>query len=171
MRPCYTHGVEICGLSDILNFMKVYTLGYQHLSLSEYIDVLRASGVGVILDVREIAWSRKPGFSKSQLKASLSDAGINYIHVPSAGNPSSIRKTAKSSKECLKAYQEHLRTNDHCIDELLSHIQLALENGRPACLTCFERLPTECHRSILIEALIGVQLHLDSIHLPIELLE
>ena len=41
------------------------TIGYEKRSLDEYIDLLLANGVEVVLDVRETAWSHKPGFSKT----------------------------------------------------------------------------------------------------------
>lgn len=133
--------------------MHVFTLGYEKISLQDYLYILIESGVGVVLDVRETAWSYKRGFSKSQLQAALKSVDIEYIHVPSAGNPSSNRKTAKSSAECLRRYKKHLEGHLDCLDELIVQIKKAAKSGRPACLTCFERLPEDCHRSILIDAI------------------
>jgi uncharacterized protein (DUF488 family) len=133
--------------------MRVYTLGYQQISLDHYVEALVRADVGVVLDVRETAWSYKPGFSKSQLQAALRAVRIDYVHIPSAGNPSSNRRTAKSTAECLRRYRTYLRRNSDCVNELLDYIKEAAKSGRPACLTCYEKKPTDCHRSILIEAL------------------
>jgi uncharacterized protein (DUF488 family) len=133
--------------------MRLYTLGYQQVSLQDYLQSLVESGIGVVLDVRETAWSYKRGFSKSQLQAALNNVGISYIHVPSAGNPSQNRKTAKSPAECLRRYRKHLNQHPSCINELLVHIKRAAKAGRPACLTCYEKHHSDCHRSILVDAL------------------
>ena len=37
--------------------MRVYTLGYQQISLDEYMETLVEARVGIVLDVRETAWS------------------------------------------------------------------------------------------------------------------
>jgi uncharacterized protein (DUF488 family) len=145
--------------------MTLFTLGYQGLTVASYVAALEAAGAGVVLDVREVPWSRKPGFSKSPLAAALDAAGIEYLHVKSAGNPASIRKREASSAEVLDAYREHLRRNPDAVDELLAHIRGAAGRGRAACLTCFERLPAECHRSILVEALLARDPSLEVTHL------
>jgi len=145
--------------------MRVYTLGYQQINLDDYVDALVEAGVGIVLDVRQTAWSYKEGFSKSRLQAALKSVSIDYVHIPSAGNPSSNRRTAKSTAECLRRYRTYLRHNSDCVDELLSHIKKAAKSGRPACLTCYEKKPSDCHRSILIEALEIVEPRLRPAHL------
>jgi uncharacterized protein (DUF488 family) len=145
--------------------MKVFTLGYQGLDLEAYVKRLAESGVGLVLDVREKPWSRKPGFSRFRLEEALTVAGIGYVHVRSAGNPSSNRKTAKNSAECLSRYRQYLRSNGDCLEELLSFIRDADKMGRPACLTCYEKLHTECHRSILLSAISKTCRSLKAVHL------
>ncbi len=147
--------------------MKAYTLGYEGLALPAYISALKSSGIGVVLDVREKAWSRKPGFSKTALQQALCEVGIEYIHVPSAGNPSINRKTAKSTAECLRRYGKFLKANPACLDELMTHIKHAAKMGRPACMTCYEHLPVDCHRSVLIDALLPLAPKLKFTHLPL----
>jgi uncharacterized protein (DUF488 family) len=129
----------------------LYTLGYQGLDIQTYISILNSAGVGTVLDVREKAWSRKRGFAKSALKEALESADIEYLHLPSAGNPSSNRNTAKDMAECLARYRDHLTTSNSCIYELIPLIITANKSGRPACLTCYEASPEDCHRSILID--------------------
>jgi uncharacterized protein (DUF488 family) len=146
--------------------MRVYTLGYEGLSLDAYTSILCAFNVGVVLDVRERAWSQRPDYIKSKMDHGLASVGINYIHVQSAGNPSSIRKTVTTPEECLMLFRKHLRLNPDCVGELYSYVRLAAESGRPACLTCYERASENCHRSVLIEALLELDPTLDPIHLP-----
>jgi uncharacterized protein (DUF488 family) len=147
--------------------MQIYTLGYQGLSINEYVSSARAAKVGVVLDVRENAWSYRPDYVKSTLAGALAVAGINYIHVSAAGNPAEIRRTAATAEECLSRYRVYLNEHPERVGELYSYVRLAYESGRPACLTCYEHAPHECHRSVLVEALIELDPRIEPIHLPI----
>ncbi len=133
--------------------MKVFSLGYQGLSLENYVETLLASNVGIVLDVREVAWSYNRRYIKSVLQSILSDAGIKYIHLKVCGNPSANRKTAKSVEECLSRYSEYLKNNLECLEILLEYVEAASKEGKPACLTCYEHKPEDCHRKILTDAL------------------
>ena len=145
--------------------MQVFTLGYQGATLETYIGTLKSAGIDLVVDVRETAWSYKPGFSKTALSTALQSAGINYLHLRSAGNPSENRKTAKSSKECLARYKKHLRSNRGCLDELGQLITQHSKKKERVCLTCFERHPEECHRSVLLKELQKQILRMGTIHL------
>jgi uncharacterized protein (DUF488 family) len=144
----------------------VYTLGYQGITIERYIGILQAASVGIVVDVREVPWSHKPGFCKSYLQKALDQAGIRYVHVRAAGNPSSNRRTAKSAQECLRRYRTYLRGNEACINDLLSLLDREMNENRSACLTCFERFHGECHRSILTEFLAVRDPELSFVHLP-----
>ena len=145
--------------------MKLYTLGYQRLSGSLYLQNLVNAGVGIVIDVRENAWSQRPDFIKSNLRRMLATVDIDYHHLRGAGNPSTNRKNARSARECLRRYRQHLRANADCIIELLALVREADSRGRPACLTCYERESPNCHRSILIEELRRVEPALNPYHL------
>lgn len=146
--------------------MNIYTLGYEGLKLHDYIEILVSAGVGIVLDVRENPWSQRPDFIRWNMEPALASAGIGYVHVKSAGNPSHIRKSSSSVEECLVRYREHLAANDACLGELYSYVRLATERGRPACLTCYERLPKNCHRLALVEGLIRLDPSTEPTHLP-----
>jgi hypothetical protein len=60
------------------------TIGYEGASLGEVIRRLTDAGVRLVIDVRAVAASRRPGFSKTVLSASLGEAGIDYRHSPSS---------------------------------------------------------------------------------------
>lgn len=149
--------------------MKVFTLGYQGMDLGAYIRELAKVGAGTVLDVRETAWSNRPDFVKSALRQALARADIGYVHVQTAGNPAEIRRAAKSPDECLSEYRRYLRRNRDAVEELYSFVRMAAEGGRPACLTCYECNPRECHRSVLIELLLELDDSIQPIHLPTKL--
>jgi uncharacterized protein (DUF488 family) len=120
--------------------MKLYTIGYQGLSLAEYVRILRQAQVGLVLDVRDHAWSQRPGFVKSTLRNELARVGVNYIrHAPFAGNPARIRKSARSAADCLRKYRAYIRAEEYAIQKLNQIIAESVTSGHPVCLTCYER--------------------------------
>ena len=132
--------------------MPLCTIGHEKRSLDNYIELLLSNGVEVVLDVRETAWSHKPGFSKTAFAAGLKAAGIAYVHLRVAGNPKWLREAAGSHAECLALYRSYVR--DHP-DVMTCLTNALLEQGvthRRIALTCFERHPEDCHRGILAEA-------------------
>ena len=47
------------------------TIGYESADLADFLDTLRAAGVTLLVDTRERAQSRRPGYSKTALAAAL----------------------------------------------------------------------------------------------------
>jgi uncharacterized protein (DUF488 family) len=143
----------------------VFTLGYEGISLDTYVRTLLDHGVGIVLDVRETPWSRKPGFSKAVLESALASSGIRYAHLRSCGNPTEIRKSGASTHEVLERYREYLGGHGKIVEDLLILVEEWAGGGRPACLTCFERAPEACHRSVLTDALTARRPGLEVTHL------
>jgi uncharacterized protein (DUF488 family) len=131
----------------------VFTLGYEQRNLAEFTQLLVADGVNVLLDVRETAWSHKPGFSKTALSAAMEERGIEYRHAHWAGNPKWIRSVADSHEDCLGMYRQYLETMDGLAEGFVDFVVELLEAGRRVCLVCYERHPGDCHRGILAELL------------------
>lgn len=129
----------------------IYTIGYEKRSISEYVDILREAEIDVVIDVRETAWSHKPGFSKSALSATLAEAGIEYCHARFAGNPKWLRSEAESHAECIENFRQYLVA----MPEILADLELLVSEygslGKSVALTCFERHPGDCHRTVLAE--------------------
>lgn len=144
--------------------LNVYTLGYQGVDVDVYVSKLRAAGVGLVADVRETPWSHKRGFCKNILSSELSKAGIEYVHVKSAGNPKENRRTAPDLAECLRRYRIYLGENPAGVTDLIEIIRAAASRNRTVCLTCFEKDVSDCHRSILVEA-VRRQIKLRPVHL------
>lgn len=147
--------------------MRLFTLGYQGLPLEAYAQILQEAGAGVVLDVRERAWSYRPQYVKSPFRDGLASYGLDYAHVKAAGNPSAIRKTARSAEECMLRYSEYLAEHPEVVEELYSHVRAAAERGYPACLTCYEHAPVDCHRSVLILSLLESYPTIEPMHLPL----
>ena len=124
--------------------MEIAGIGYQGRSVEDLIRALGDAQIGCVIDVRDVPWSRKPGFSKSQLAASLAAAGIGYVHLRAAGNPRENRKTARSTQEALARYREHIgRLGGLDIDALLpGHLLFTLGNGQRHIDLAIRRLTT-----------------------------
>ena len=128
--------------------MKLATVGYEHDTQKAVIDRLKAAGVKIVIDVRAVASSRKAGFSKTILAASLDEAGIDYVHLQKLGTPKAGREAARAgrTKEMERIYEDHLA-------EPAAQLELAqageIARNRKAALLCYEADPAGCHRSIV----------------------
>ena len=47
------------------------TIGYEAATVASLLEALRAEGVELLVDVRAVASSRRPGFAKTRLAANL----------------------------------------------------------------------------------------------------
>jgi len=144
--------------------LNLYTLGYQGVDVDVYVQKLRAAGVGIVADVRETPWSHKRGFCKNIFSTELSKAGIEYVHVKSAGNPKANRRTAPDLAECLRRYRVYLDENPAGVVDLIKVVRTAASRNRTVCLTCFEKDVKDCHRSILVDAM-RKQIRIRPVHL------
>jgi uncharacterized protein (DUF488 family) len=128
----------------------LHTIGYEGASLDAFLATLTAAKVTTLLDVRELAISRRKGFSKSALAAALQSVGIVYRHERALGTPRDIRHRLRRNgdfERFFADFREYLGTQKKLIGELASEL-----TGRVA-LLCFERNPAECHRSVVVAAL------------------
>lgn len=122
----------------------LFTIGYEGRELEEMIAILAANRVACVIDVRELPLSRRRGFSKTPLGIALRSAGIDYVHMRSAGNPYRREKDTISRDKLLAKYGRHIEKADGVVAEVA-----ATARGRRAALLCYEAAPEECHRSLL----------------------
>jgi len=132
--------------------MKIFTIGYEGATQAELIAALQAAGVEVLADIRAVPLSRRPGFSKNILAAGLGEAGIGYVGLKPLGTPAEGREAARKGQHARLAqiYAAQLDLPE----AIVAGAQLReLASERPTALLCFERDPSCCHRSLLVEAL------------------
>lgn len=139
----------------------VFTIGYQESTPDAVIGTLGSAGVGLLVDVRAVAASRRPGFSKRQLAAGVATVGIDYLHLRGLGTPADGRLAARTGRyeEMRRSFDAHLASEAATaeLDELVALVA----SGKPLCLLCFERHADHCHRRILGERLaerLGVEI-------------
>jgi uncharacterized protein (DUF488 family) len=131
----------------------IFTIGYQQATQPAVISALRDAGVEVLADVRARPLSRKPGFSKTSLKAAVEEAGMEYRHFRDVGTPPEGREAArKGDYETLASVYGGQLELPEALAAMAELRALALE--KRTCLLCFCREAEKCHRSLLIEALL-----------------
>ena len=130
---------------------KLFTIGYEQTPAKAVLDELEQAGVKLLVDVRAVAASRRPGFSKSQLAAGLDERGISYLHLRGLGTPKDGREAARSGNYNLlhKIYAAHLKTAQ--AKEELDELSALVKKAGPVCLLCYERDHTHCHRQMIAE--------------------
>jgi uncharacterized protein (DUF488 family) len=130
---------------------KLFTIGYEKSKPDALMAELKRAKVKLLVDTRAVAASRKPGFSKRQLAATLDENGIGYLHLQKLGTPDEGRQAARAGKldTLWRIYAKHLTTPDaiEAMDELISIVM----SGQTVCLLCFERDQACCHRSRIAE--------------------
>ena len=134
--------------------MKLRTIGYEAASQGAVIDCLLRAGVEVLIDVRAVASSRRAGFSKTLLAASLGEAGIDYVHLRALGTPKAGRQAARAGRhtEMARIYEAHLAEPEAQL-QLAEALDIARE--RPAALLCYEAEAARCHRRIVASRLVA----------------
>ena len=131
--------------------MTIYTIGYEATTMAEFLATLTGAGVKRVIDVRALPLSRRPGFSKSSLAASLAEVGIDYVHLKALGTPKEGRDAAKKGDVATleRVYAGQLELPEA---QAQAAIMRALAAEMPSALLCFERDPCHCHRTLLLAA-------------------
>ena len=125
----------------------LFTIGYQQAKPAAVLGELKRVKIDLLVDTRAVAASRRPGFSKRQLAASLDEAGIAYIHLQKLGTPAEGRQAARAGDfEALwRIYDKHIKTEE--AQDALGELLALIKSGKRVCLLCYERDPNECHSS------------------------
>jgi uncharacterized protein (DUF488 family) len=130
---------------------KLFTIGYEQTPAKSVLDELEQAGVKLLVDVRAVASSRRPGFSKSQLAAGLDERGIAYVHLRGLGTPKDGRLAARAGEydTLQKIYTKHLKTPQ--AKEELDELSALVKKSGPVCILCYERDHLHCHRRWIAE--------------------
>jgi uncharacterized protein (DUF488 family) len=128
----------------------LYTIGYEQAKPAAVLSELMRARIELVIDTRAVAASRRPGFSKRQLAASLDEAGIGYIHLQKLGTPAEGRAAARrgNTDALWRIYDKHIKTPAARaeLDELVALIK----SGKRLALLCYCRDPKSCHRSRIV---------------------
>jgi uncharacterized protein (DUF488 family) len=130
---------------------KLFTIGYEKAKPDAVMAELKRAKVKLLVDTRAVAASRKPGFSKRQLAATLDENGIAYLHLQKLGTPDAGRQAARAGKldTLWKIYAKHLKTPEAI--EAMAELVTIVKSGQSVCLLCYERDKDCCHRTRIAE--------------------
>ena len=133
--------------------LSIATIGYEGATIATFQAALRAARIDLLVDVRALASSRRPGFAKTRLAANARDAGAEYLHLRALGTPSDGRVAARAGRheEMQRIFRVQLATPEAQAE--LALVGDLVRQGRRVCLLCFEAQPQHCHRSIVAAAL------------------
>lgn len=131
----------------------IFTIGHSTHPIDRFIEMLRAHEIEHLIDVRALPRSRRnPHFNRDALAGSLSQSGIAYTHMPEIGGlreprPDSINTAWINA--AFRGYADHMQTQEFCkaIDQLTA---AAMQRTT---IMCAEALPSDCHRSLISDAL------------------
>lgn len=131
----------------VVNRPRLFTIGYEQATSAAVLDELVRAGVQLLVDVRAVAASRRPGFSKRQLAAGLDERGIAYLHLRALGTPKEGREAARAGRidELNSVYDSHLETEG--ARDALAELTAIVNSDQNVCLLCYEREPAHCHRN------------------------
>lgn len=131
--------------------MRIFTIGYEGTTIPDFVAALKGAGIERVIDVRALPLSRRPGFSKSPLRAALGEAGIDYVHLKALGTPAEGRAAARSGRhaDLERIYAGQLELPEAMMQ---SAQMLELAREKPSALLCMERDPAHCHRTLLLSS-------------------
>jgi uncharacterized protein (DUF488 family) len=132
---------------------KLFTIGYEGCKPTDLFATLRGNGITLLIDIRDVPISRKPGFSKTALAQGLDGQGISYLHLRGLGDPKPGRIAAREGRlsDFRRIFGEHLRTTaaQRALAEALTAASKSV-----ACLLCFEQDHSNCHRCIVADSMV-----------------
>lgn len=135
----------------------LFTIGYEGISLEEYLVRLLKNDVKVLVDVRNSAMSMKYGFNKNQLKKYCANLGIEYVHIPEVGIQSDQRQELNTQSDYDKLFINYRENNLSKTTDYQNKILELLKEQKRIALTCFEANICQCHRKHLAEAIENLQ--------------
>ena len=134
--------------------VKIWTVGHSTRSGEEFVEILKAQGIEVLVDVRTYPGSRRyPQFNREALSESLKAAGIEYKHEPRLGGRRRARPDSHNSawrNEQFRGYADHMET-----EEFKNGVRELLELAAKArvAVMCAEAVWWRCHRSLIADYL------------------
>lgn len=142
----------------------IYTIGHSTHSIDQFIKILQAYKIELVVDVRTIPRSRhNPQFNENQLKLDLEQHDIEYLHLEELGG---LRHTIKASINTgwtnlsFRGFADYMQT-----PEFQKGIELLIETSKlkQTVIMCAEAVPWRCHRSLIGDALVVRNIEVEDI--------
>jgi uncharacterized protein (DUF488 family) len=130
----------------------LFTIGYEGVSVENYLNKLIQNDVKLLIDVRRNPISMKYGFSKNTLKRHCESINIKYLHIPEVGIASEQRQVLNSQKDYDLLFLNYKKSTLNETEKQQEEILNLLQQHKRVALTCFEANICQCHRKPLAEA-------------------
>ncbi len=132
----------------------IYTIGHSTRSLEEFLNMLQSFNIKILADIRSLPGSRKyPQFNKEDLKISLENVGIQYIHLADLGGRRKVKKDSKNNRwnnASFRGYADYMETEEFK-NGIVKLEHIALEQS--TAYMCSEAVWWKCHRSMVSDYL------------------
>jgi hypothetical protein len=134
----------------------VLTIGHSTRTIEEFLAMLAAHSIQLLVDVRSIPMSRRvPQFNSDALAASLREKGIKYAHLKTLGGRRHAKKDSPNlgwRNASFRGYADYMATEEFRTG--LAHL-LELAREKRTAIMCAEAVPWRCHRSLIGDALLA----------------
>ncbi|MFV8270257.1 DUF488 family protein [Flavobacterium sp. GT2N3] len=132
----------------------IYSIGHSTRSLDEFLNMLRSFDIKILADIRSLPGSRRfPQYNMENLKTSLEETGIQYIHLADLGGRRKVKKDSKNNRwnnDSFRGYADYMETEE--FENAIVKLELiALE--QPTAYMCAEAVWWRCHRSMVSDYL------------------
>jgi uncharacterized protein (DUF488 family) len=143
----------------------VLTIGHSNRSIDEFLTILLAHKVTLVVDVRKMPGPAKnPQFNQELLSDSLNQKGIEYVHIPGLGG---LRRPMRDSpntgwrNRSFQAFADYMSTADfqQNLDDLISRAA-----SQRTAIMCAEAVPWRCHRSLIADALLVRNISVEDVY-------
>ncbi len=132
----------------------IYTIGHSTHSLEEFLNMLQFFDIKILADIRSLPGSRKyPQFNKEDLKISLENTGIQYLHMADLGGRRKVKKDSKNNRwnnASFRGYADYMETEEFK-NAVIKLEDIASE--QPTAYMCSEAVWWRCHRSMVSDYL------------------
>jgi uncharacterized protein (DUF488 family) len=134
----------------------VFTVGHSTRPIAEFIRLLKAHGIGRVIDVRRFPRSKhNPQYSRPALSRALHRARIHYRHMPDLGGRRRPRPDSPNTawrNASFRGYADYMQTAEF---QAALKRSLAFAASEPIVFMCAEAVPWRCHRSLIADALVA----------------
>jgi uncharacterized protein (DUF488 family) len=138
--------------------LPVFTIGHSTRTIMQFVDLLRAGEVGMVVDIRSIPKSRtNPQYNPELLAPALEQFQIGHVRIAALGG---LRKRAIDAPAAVNDYWQNRSFRNYADYALTDDFQLglaelmSLADERRCAIMCAEAVWWRCHRRIVADYLL-----------------
>jgi uncharacterized protein (DUF488 family) len=136
--------------------LPVFTIGHSTRPIEDFIALLKAHEIQLLVDVRTVPRSRhNPQFNRDVLPGSLRSANIDYRHMAELGGLRHARKDSTNlawRNLSFRGFADYMETPEFekGLADLIEESRI-----RRTAIMCAEAVPWRCHRALIADALVA----------------